>query len=334
MTEIEDLQRDFKTSRRFGIIGVGAVALVVAVLALTLGSNNAHPTVLMAVILAIVFGFVAVLMILQRRDLAGAETRSARSTLQAPQPVTDPTLADTNSLLHALAVKPIDEAALAKSGSGAWAIARSSMNSGAVMMVLIFCAVVPWQLFTAYWSLYIFVPIIVAYAIYLVANLLRPGGTLDRAYDTSASTLEPLGLTMVERPQIGMHPRATSPGLEKTVSGAIAYVGNRHGRQVSVVIPADGGETTTTVAGVFPRLRVAAKGERLRAGEGAPTAVRELLEPLRASSYWKGVSVTAGDQGMAVERKHDGGLHWMRDLWLAEHLADSLGDKAAQPPTA
>jgi hypothetical protein len=50
--------------------------------------------------------------------------------------------------------------------------------------------------------------------------------------------------------------------------------------------------------------------------------VEEVLAPLRASSYWKGVTVSGGPDGITVDR--DGsGEHWMRDLWLAERLADA-----------
>jgi hypothetical protein len=324
LTEIEDVKRDFRTSSRFGIVGVVVVMVVVAALALTFGSNNAHPTVLMAVILGIVFAFVAVLMWLQRRDLNRAERRTAVDSLQGPQAVDDPTTADTSSLLHALAVKPYDQAALAKSSSWAWSITRSSMNHGAILMVLIACAVIPWQLFTAYWSIYIFVPIIVVYVGFLAFRAIMPGGTLDQAYDSSAPMLDALGLTQVERPEIGVQPRVGGPGLQKRVTGEIEYAGARHGRQVTIQIPAGGGPTTTTLTGPFEKLHAAAKGERLVAKPGAPMAVNAVLDPLRSSSYWKGVEVTAGHDGLVVKRKRDGGQHWMRDLWLAEHLAEAL----------
>jgi hypothetical protein len=324
MTDIEDVKRDFRTSSRFGIIGVVAVMVVVAALALTFGSNNAHPTALMAVILGIVFAFVALLMFLQRRDLDRAETRSTRAAVEAAGPVTDPTTADTNTLVHVLAIKPVDDAAIAESTSRMWSITRSSMNSAIPLMILIACAVIPWQLFTAYWSIYIFVPIIVVYVGFLAYRAIMPGGTVDQAYDSSAPMLDALGLTQVERPQIGVRPRVAAPGLQKTVRGEIEYTGTRHGRQVTVQIPADGGSTATTLSGSFEKLEVAARGERLVAKPGAPMAVNAVLDPLRASSYWKGVQVTAGPEGLVVERKRDGGLHWMRDLWLAEHLAEAL----------
>jgi hypothetical protein len=323
MTDSEDVRRDLQTSRRFGIVGVGGVMGVVAALALAFGSNSAHPTLLMAVILAIVFGFIAALMVLQRRDLDRAEARSARGPADAAGPVTDPTTADTPALVHDLAVQPVDDAAIAEATSASWRIARGSMNSGGVMIILIACAVVPWQLFTAYWSIYIFVPVIIAYALYLIVRLLRPGGTLDDAYNASIPTLEPLGLSQVERLEIGARPRPAGPGLEKRVTGAIAYSGTRHGRRVSIRIPADG-HATVTLAGSYPDLHVAAKGERLRAVDGAPSAAAAVLEPLRASAYWKGVTAIAGADGLVVERERGGGEHWMRDLWLAEHLADAL----------
>jgi len=324
LTEVEDVKRDFRTSSRFGIVGVIVVMVVVAALALAFGSGTARPTVLLAVIFAIVFGFVAVLMWLQRRDLNRAERRTAIDSLQAPEPVDDPTTADTTSLLHDLAVKPYDQAAVAKSSSWAWSITRGSMNHGAILMVLIACAVIPWQLFTAYWSIYIFVPIIVVYVGFLAFRTIMPGGTLDQAYDSSAPMLDALGLIQVERPQVGVQPRVAGPGLQKRVAGEVEYAGTRHGRQVTVQIPADGGPTTTTLAGRFEELHAGATGERLIAKPGAPMAVNAVLDPLRASSYWKGVKVTAGPEGLVVERKRDGGQHWMRDLWLAEHLAEAL----------
>jgi len=323
MAEADQLKRDFKTSRRFGIIGVGVVAVTTAALALVFGSNQAHPTVLMAAILGIVFAFVAALMILQRRDLDRAETRSTRAGIGAPQTVTDPALADTNSLLYALAVKPVDPAAIADSESSVWRKTRRSMNSGAILMVLIACAVIPWQLFTAYWSLIVFVPIIVIYVGYLAARVIMPGGTLDQAYASAAPMLDPLGLTQVEKPAIKVKPRFARPGIEKQITGAIAYAGGRHGREVSVRIPGDG-PTTTTLSGSFPELHVAAKGERLHARSGSPNGVGAVIDQLRASSCWKGVSVTAGRSGLVVERTQRGGEHWMRDLWLAERLADAI----------
>ena len=109
------------------------------------------------------------------------------------------------------------------------------------------------------------------------------------------------------------------------MEGDIAYEGERHGRHVSVRI--DGGHATTALGGTTVEFEVKARDERLRAGEGAPPAVAEAVAPLRASSYWKGVTVNGGARGIVVERKRDGGVHWMRDLWLAERLAEAAAPR-------
>jgi hypothetical protein len=186
---------DFKRSRRFGLIGVFVVGALAAAIALVFGSNSANPTGALIAILALVFGFVAVLMVLQRRDVDRAAAKAQREAVIAPEPVTDPTLADSGSLLAALAIKPIDRAAIAAASGRTWGTVRGSINSGAAMMVLIFCAVVPWILFQFAWSLVVFVPIILGYAIVLAMRAIGAGGTLDQAYDDSSATLEPLGLS-------------------------------------------------------------------------------------------------------------------------------------------
>lgn len=319
---------DFKTSKRFGLIGVAVVAVLSAAIALLFGSNSARPTGALIAILALVFGYVFCLLALQRRDADRAEARGRSSGLAAAGPVDDPTTVDTNALLAALAVKPIDHAALAAATGRTWGMARGSLRSAGILMVLIFCAVVPWQLFTASWSIAIFVPIIIGYTVFLAVRAIGAGGQLDQAYADSAATLEPLGLRMTERPQVVIRRRLGSPGGQADLDGALAYAGERHGRPVAIRI--EGSDATTRLAGAVPGFSVAAKGERLRAADGAPEAVAEALAPLRASTYWKGVAVSGGSDGIVVERKRDGGLHWMRDLWLAERLAQAAGAKPAR----
>ncbi len=180
---------EFRRSGRFGLVGVGVVAVLVAAIALLFGSG-ANPTGALIAILVVIFGFVGAFMYLQRRDLDSATSRAARDSDAAPAPVTDPAQADRISLLADLATGPLDRDALAAADSQVWGIARRSVTAGPPMMVLIFCAVVPWLLFQWIWSLVIFVPLIVIYAIYLAARMLMPGGGLDQAYDASAPALE------------------------------------------------------------------------------------------------------------------------------------------------
>jgi hypothetical protein len=294
---VSDIRRDFRRSSRFGLIGVVVVGVLTAAIALVFGSGSADPTAVTAVILALVFAFVAVLFYLQRRDLTAAEARSRRPVATAAIPVTDPTTVALPALLRALAIEPVDDAAVARSTAHTWGIVRRSQHSGWVLMVLIACAVIPWQLWQETWSIVVFVPAIMVYVVYLAARALMPGGDIDRAYEGSAATLEPLGL---------------QPDGE-------VYTGQRHGRAVSVHL--DRG-STVVVGGAVASFTVKAKGERLRAADGSPPDIGAALQPLRASSYWKGVEASGGPDGVTVKRR-SGSEHWMRDLWLAERLADA-----------
>lgn len=314
---MSDPRQDFKRSQRFGLFGVAAVAVVTAAIALLFGQGDPNPTAVYIAIFVIIFGFVGTLLYLQRRDTDVAEAKSKLAATGPITVVTDPTAADPRSLLADLAVSPIDARAIDEASGRTWGLVRGSINSGAILMVLIFCAVVPWQLFRFYWSLYVFVPIIVIYASFLTARLLGPGGSLGPLYEDAAPTMKPLGLTLVEAPRVKIRRRAVGPGSDAQIVGAAAYEGERHGRPVSLRI-AKG--STTTLGGEFAPFTVAAKGERLSATARAPAAVTAVIEPLVASEIWKGVSIKGGPAGIVVERKQ-GAQHWMCDLWLAERLA-------------
>ena len=56
--------------------------------------------------------------------------------------------------------------------------------------------------------------------------------------------------------------------------------------------------------------------------EGAPAAVEKAARSLRGSSVWKDVTFAGGPDGVVAERKRDGAENWLRDLWVAERLAD------------
>jgi hypothetical protein len=320
---VSDVREDFKRSSRFGLIGVGVVAVLTAAIALLFGSNSANPTGALIAIFVIIFGFVAVLLLVQRRDVDSAEANAKLAAVARTEPVTDPTMVELPSLLAALAIKPIDQEAVALASGRTWKMARASIQSGAILLVLIFCAVVPFELTHEYWSMVTFVPVIIIYAVYLAVRTLMPGGQLDQAYDDSAATLEPLGLTVTERLQVKIRrqPFGQQP-LRHEVEGATAYSGERHGRAVSIRIT---GGATTTLSGAVEPFEVKAKSERLRATPSSPASIAAAVEPLRASSYWKGVAARGGPSGIVVERKGGGGEHWMRDLWLAERLAEAAG---------
>ena len=324
MSELDKVRRDFRTSSRFGIVGVIVVMAVVVVLALAFGQGDSNPTVLLAVIFAIVFGFVAVLMRLQRRDVDAAERRSTVDAVAPAMPVKDPATANSIDLIEALAVKPVDRAAIAEATKGAYRTARSSISSGSILMVLIALAVIPWQLWQFEWSIYIVVPVIVGYVLFLATRVTMPGGTLETAFEESDALTAPLGLEIVSTPEVVVRERVGGSGMQHQMVGSLAYRGTRHGRNVAVEVPYDGGATTTALGGAFPELAISEQRGRLHAKPGAPMAINAVLDPLTASESWKGVTIAGGPQGLVVERERDGALHWMRDLWLAERIADAL----------
>jgi hypothetical protein len=77
----------FRRSSAFGIVGVIVVMIACAVIALQYGSGTARPTGALIVIVALVFGFMAVLMVLQRIDLNRVSGKAQREALSDPGPV-------------------------------------------------------------------------------------------------------------------------------------------------------------------------------------------------------------------------------------------------------
>lgn len=319
-TSEEDLRRGFARSRRYGFIGVAVVGGGSAVIALLFGQGNANPTGAYVGIFVLIFGFVAGLLYLQRRDLDSTETRAKKEAAGSVTEVTDPTTANSRSLLAALAIEPIDEVALEDASDYTWQMGRSSISSGAILMVLIGCAVIPWQLFQTYWTLYLFVPIIVAYAGFLASRVMTASGSLAPIYSASEPTMKPLGLTMTEAPRMQTSARIGGPGRQKRVVGVAVYEGSRHNRAVMLRLAAT---TKTTIAGSYPAFTVKSSAGKLAPDQRAPATVADVVSPLTASPLWQGVTVTGGERGIVVERKHNRGS-WMCDLWLAERLADAV----------
>jgi hypothetical protein len=312
----------FRRSSIFGIVGVIVVMVAVAAIALQYGSG-AHPTGALIAIVAIVFGFIAVLMVLQRRDLDRVSGAAEREAMADVGPVADPTSVPPGALIAAMAVKPVDARAL-EGTAAAWGVARSSMNSGAVMVTLIFFTMAPWIIFQWKWSLIVGVPIIFVYLLFLVVRIVIPSGTVGKAFRASADMLSPLGLDMTSQPKVGLSPRIDRPSYSAKMVGTFALEGERHGRHVTMTRESDG-PTTISVGGTYPRFTVKGDGDRLKAGRGAPPEVGRTLGSLSRSKRWKGIELHAGDDGIAVERRRDSsGFDWLCDLWLAERLADAI----------
>jgi hypothetical protein len=222
-----------------------------------------------------------------------------------------------------MAVRPVDERA-ASGTAAAWGVARGSMNSAAVMVVLIFCAMAPWIIFQWKWSLIVVLPIIGVYLLYLLVRIFMPSGAVGKALRASAEMLSPLGLDMTQQPRVGLERRFGQPGYSGKLVGTYALEGERHGRHVSVRRSGEG-PTVIAVGGAYPEFTVKSNGDRLRAGGRAPPEVGRALGSLSRSKRWKGMDLEAGGDGITVERRRDSsGFDWLCDLWLAERLADAV----------
>ena len=103
--------------------------------------------------------------------------------------------------------------------------------------------------------------------------------------------------------------------------------GERHGRAVEIRI--DSNRHRTKVAAAVPELHVRSENGQLRASERSPKAVHDALAGLSPDRRWEGVEAKGGADGITVFHRigSRGGetQGYLDDLWLAESLADLLG---------
>jgi hypothetical protein len=313
----------FKRSSWFGIIGVIVVMAACAAIGLTLGSGQEKPRLAMGLIFGLIALYLVILFTLQRRDVDAAAGADARAPASGPRDVDNPTTMSEPELWAAMAVKPIGPEA-AKARSDTWESTRSGINTAVLICVLIFAGVVPIYLLDTFIPFVICAPLIGLIALFKSVNLLRGGGDVDAAYERAGTAIEPLGLEMTARPEVGIEPRPVPPYSFKTrISGSLKMDGTRHGRRVSVVN--DGGASEVTVGGGSPAFEAKARDGRIRIGKDGPAALRDALEQVPSSTRWGGVSVKGGADGIVVKRKRDRGGDFLCDLWLAERLADAAG---------
>jgi len=313
----------FKRSTRFGFIGFAIVVVLIIVIALTVSPDDADPKLQLLLILGITFAFMAGVMFLQGRDLDGVEAARKAAAPVQPGPVEDAGTATIDQLITELAIAPIDPAAAEASSDYGLRATRESIDSGKVMLSLIVCATVPFLVFRQFWSMYIFVPVIFSYALYLAGKATGPGGTLDQGYDLAAQQMKALGLTMTEHPRVEMKRRLGNPRVRSRLRGALVYGGVRHGRTVSVRVDAEG-EAVTSIEVPAPPFKAGYKDKRLRAAPGGPRAVSKTLGALTGGEAWKGVELDGEGKLITATREHDHGNDWMRDLWLLELIAERL----------
>jgi hypothetical protein len=135
-----------------------------------------------------------------------------------------------------------------------------------------------------------------------------------------AAYLAPLGLTLVETPSVAVQILG-SLGGGPLPTGASVVEGSRHGRRIHIEVL--GNQTLTLVQVGTGPFAVHSRDGKLMAGEGAPEFVTEGLKGLRKAKRWKGIRVSGGPEGVAVERESKGQNMWLYDLWLVERLLEA-----------
>ena len=286
----------FKRSGLFGLIGVVVVMVAVALIALNADSGDPNPKGTMALIFGVIAVFVVILFVLQRSDLnrvAGGDAKAVqRAVTEGGGKIENPTTMEEQQLWAALAVKPIDDAAIKARGS-MWDSGRRSQSLAWVVTLLIFLTVPSIYLFESFVPLLIGGPLIVIAALYGSFRALAPGGEMDQGYEKVGLAMAPLGLEVTERPQVNIEVReATTGRVGPKIHGALVLSGERHGRPVSVRL----GDGSSEVTVGEPSRAFAAKSRKLK--------------------------VESGSEGIVVARKGGDQADWLCDLWLAERLAD------------
>jgi hypothetical protein len=317
----------YRRSRIVAFVGLPLVMAAVALIGLSTDPADASPKGELALIFAIVGGFVFLLLAVQGLDLRAATDARATPLLEPGSQVDDPIAVESIDLLAALAIRPVgEEAARAHADLLGGGGPRSSLRTAWIICALIFTCVPMSYLLETVVPILVGAALIAVVAVFASVRALGPGGTLERGYADIECSVEPLGLQLGERPAVTVGTRAgASYGPQVEVRGALRFTGERHGRAVTVEI--DSGASEVRVAGAAPVFEAKARDGKVRGkrrGE-LPAEIERKLAGVPASPGWRGVSVTGGPEGILVRRKPVGERGWLPDLWLAERLARAAG---------
>ncbi len=145
-------------------------------------------------------------------------------------------------------------------------------------------------------------------------------GTDPNAY------LRPLGLFAGKTPLDASPPpklqvlnRETS-GNESTVIG-----GKRKGR--NIYVETHGKHCFTWVEGKTLPFQIRSETGKLAVDENPPEQINNLIKGFPRAKRWKGITVTGNKDGISIERNSRGQNMWLYDLWLAEHIFQSISKK-------
>jgi hypothetical protein len=319
----------FKRSGLFGLIGVVAVMIAVALIALSADSGDPNPKGTLALIFGVIAVFVVILFILQRSDLnrvaSGDAKAVQRAVAEGGGKIENPTTMEEQQLWAALAIKPIDDAALKARGS-MWDSGRRSQSLAWVVTLLILLTVPSIYLFESFVPLLIGGPLIAIAAIYGSVRALAPGGEMDSGYEKVGLAMAPLGLEVTERPQVNIEVReATTGRVGPMIRGALVLSGERHGRPVSVRLGSGevSARSEVKVRVASPEFKAKSRDGKVRPGDDVPAPFAAVLRAMPNSTRWKKLTVEGGPEGIVVARTGNEQATWLCDLWLAERLADA-----------
>jgi uncharacterized membrane protein YeaQ/YmgE (transglycosylase-associated protein family) len=314
----------FRRSGFFGIVGVFVVAALCVYVAQKYGQDNAHPKKALGLVFGIVGAYIVLLILFQNLDLMRAERATVPD--EVPQVINNPAVLDEPVLWAALAIEPIDDEAV-RARRQVWGITRGSMHGAWLVTGLIMLTVPPMYLLESFVPLLIGGPIILLIVFWKSIRLM--GGGVDEAYNAASAAMAPLGLAVVDHPDLSIEVKGVAPMRTGPVMrGALVLEGERHRRHVTVRMPATAGVRSPSevrlAVGGGPPFEFKARDGRLKAVEGAPDSVSESLRAVPNSPRWNGVRGEGGDGGVIIRRKSAGNSDWMLDLWLAERLAEAL----------
>jgi hypothetical protein len=319
----------FKRSGLFGLIGVIVVAALVVVIAIGTGEGQSNPKTTYALIFGVVGAFIVIRFALQRSDLnrvAGGDAKAVqRAVAEGGGKIENPTTLEEQQLWAALAVRPIDEAAIKARGS-MWDAGRRSQSLAWVVTLLIFLTVPSIYLLESFLPLLIGGPLIVIAALYGSFRALAPGGEMDSGYEKVGLAMAPLGFEVTERPKVNIEVReATTGRVGPKIHGALVLSGERHGRPVSVRLGSGevSARSEVTVRVATPEFKAKSRDGKVRPGDEVPEPFAAALRSMPSSTRWKKLTVEGGPEGIVVARKGGEQADWLCDLWLAERLADA-----------
>src|SRR3954453_4133464 len=176
---------------------------------------------------------------------------------------------------------------------------RYSAHSGRIMTVLVLVIMTPAILLQNPRLMVLGAIPIVGYCLYLCGRLLMKGGGLDQAYASVDREFAPLGLRLVERPNLRLAPQMNGR-MNKAMEGPMVFEGTRHDRAVRVQV--EGGTSTVHVAVPAPDFKARSRYGRLQADEGDERVARALAD-LPVSDRWTGVKLSGDRDGITIRRR-------------------------------